>query len=117
MNKTVIDEYIEKYPVDIQERLFKVREAILKAIPNAKEKISWQMPTFYLEKNIMHFAAFKNHLGVYPGASAIIHFADKLKNYKTSKGAIQFQYREEVPYLLIEEITRWCYENNKRHGL
>lgn len=112
----VIDEYIASYPPQIQPLLFKVKEAIRKGVPAAKEKISWRMPTFYITKNIMHFAGFKNHVGLYPGSSAIIHFQDKLKDYKTSKGAIQFPYTKEIPYDLITEITLWCYETNNHHG-
>ena len=78
------------------------------------EKISWQMPTFWKERNIIHFAAQKNHLGIYPGEKAMEHFTPQLAGYKTSKGAVQFPYKafgkQELD--LIEEIAAWCGKNN-----
>ena len=70
------------------------------------------MPTFWKGCNIIHFAAAKNHIGIYPGAEAIVAFADRLKDYKTSKGAIQLPGGKELPLELIAEIARWCYVNN-----
>lgn len=104
---TVIDEYIAKYNGEIKERLILIRDTIKSAAPEASEKISWAMPTFYFKGNLVHFAASKNHIGLYPGSDAIIAFADRLKDYKTSKGAIQFQNCEPVPYGLIRDITAY----------
>jgi len=73
------------------------------------------MPTYWKKKNIIHFAAFKNHIGIYPGDKAMEHFADKLKGYKTSKGAWQIPYNKPLPLDLITEIARWCYENGTHH--
>ena len=110
-----IDEYIEKQPENIRILLNQVRNTISAILPDAVERISWSMPTYWDKHNIIHFAAFKNHLGIYPGDKAILYFAEKLKDYKTSKGAIQFQYNEPIPLDLIGEITKWCYETGNHH--
>jgi len=110
-----IDAYIALQPEHVQPLLSKVRETIRAVLPDAEERISWRMPTFWEKHNIIHFAAFKNHLGLYPGDKAVEHFTDQLNDYKTSKGAIQFQYDEPIPYDLIAEITRWCYETGHHH--
>lgn len=84
-----------------------VREAIRKAAPNAKEKIAWQMPTFWQSENLIHFAAFKSRIGIYPGAEAVELFAERLAEYKTTKGAIQLPMSKPIPYALITEIVVW----------
>lgn len=66
------------------------------------------MPTFRCDRNLIHFAAFKNHIGVYPGTEAIEHFADRLADFKTSKGTIQFPHNMPLPLELIAEIAAWC---------
>jgi len=105
-----VDEYIATLPEHIREDVQTVRLMIRMAIPDAMEKMSWDMPTFWEGRNLIHFAAHKNHLGIYPGAEAITHFAARLTKLKTSKGAIQFPYKElvskHVP--LITEIAAWC---------
>lgn len=105
-----IDEYIANQPIMRQVLLLNVRLAIRQALPEAKEKISWQMPTFWQGRNLIHFAAQKNHLGIYPGAEAMIHFESRLTEYKTSKGAIQFPYKSfgAEQMKLISEIAAWC---------
>ncbi len=110
-----IDEYILIFPEDIRIHLLKVREVLKNTLPDAKEKISWNMPTYWDKHNIIHFAAYKNHIGLYPGEEAIIYFAERLKDYKTSKGAIQFQYDEPIPLELISDIAKWCYETGNHH--
>jgi uncharacterized protein YdhG (YjbR/CyaY superfamily) len=104
---TSVDEYIAEQPAEIQPILIKVRETIRAAAPDATEKISWQMPTFWQGENLIHFSAQKNHLGIYPGALERIPFADKFSEYKTSKGAIQFPYNKPIDYELIADITKW----------
>lgn len=101
------DEYISKYSQETQEILKKVRKTIQEAAPEATKKISYGMPTSYLNKNLVHFAANKKHLGFYPTLSGIEEFKDKLKNYKTAKGAIQFQYKEPISYEIIKEIVKF----------
>jgi uncharacterized protein YdhG (YjbR/CyaY superfamily) len=102
-----IDDYICEQPEEVQPLLCKIRETIHNAAPNAIEKISWQMPTFWQGENLIHFAAAKNHIGIYPGGEAVGVFAERLTNYKTSKGAIQFPLHKPIDYTLIADITRW----------
>lgn len=111
-----VDEYIAAQPEKVQPFLNQVRETIRKVLPNAEERISWGMPTYWEKKNIMHFAAHKNHMGLYPGVIAMEHFANRLTEYKTSKGAVQFPYNKPIPLDLIAEITQWCYETENHHG-
>ena len=102
-----IDEYISAQSEDVRIILDKVRETIRAAAPDATEKISWQMPTYWQGENLIHFCAHKNHLGIHPGAIDNIPFKDRLSAYKTSKGAIQFPYNKPIDYELIADITRW----------
>jgi len=89
MSKTeTIDEYIQQFPEDIQVVLLKLRQMIKEAAPEATEKISWDMPTFLLHGNLIHFACFKHHIGLYPGADAIVSFKDRISEYKNSKGTV-----------------------------
>lgn len=100
-----IEEYINSFPVDIQEKLTTLRNMIKEVVPNADETISYGMPTFKLKTNLVHFAAFKNHIGFYPTPSAIMAFKEKLISFKTSKGAIQFPINDPLPLELIKEIV------------
>ena len=108
--RSEIDKYIAGQPMAIQIPLLNVRLAIKQALPDAEERISWQMPTFWKKRNIIHFAAQKKHLGIYPGVDAIQHFAPRLTEYRTSKGTVQFPYNslgaEQIK--LIAEIAVWC---------
>ena len=104
-----IDEYILKQDEGVQPRLNAIRDTIHAVIPDAVEKISYQMPTYWKGRNIIHFAAFKNHIGLYPGGEAPSVFADRLKGYKTSKGTIQFPMNKDLPLDLIADIAVWCY--------
>jgi uncharacterized protein YdhG (YjbR/CyaY superfamily) len=102
-----VDDYIHSFPVLVQKLLHKVRDVIHSAAPDAQEKMSYGIPTFTLKgKNLVHFAAYKKHIGFYPGPQAIIDFSDQLTAYKTSKGAIQFPLDKPIPYDLISEITQ-----------
>lgn len=104
-----IDEYIVSQDEVVQSRLNLIRDTIRSAIPEATEKINYQMPTYWKGRNIIHFAAAKNHIGIYPGGEATTFFAEKLKDYKTSKGTIQIHHDQELPLELIKEIALWCY--------
>jgi uncharacterized protein YdhG (YjbR/CyaY superfamily) len=108
-----IDEYIAAQPESVQPLLNKVRDTIRAVLPEAQECISWSMPTYWNKHNIIHFAAFKKHIGLYPGAKAIETFSEHLKEYKSSKGAVQFPYDKPLPLPLISEIARWCYETKE----
>lgn len=107
-------EYILSQPDTIQPVLVKVYSCIKDAIPDTEERISWAMPTFWKGRNILHFAAAKNHIGIYPGPDAIEAYAEKLRLFKTSKGAIQVPLDKPIPIELISEIARWSYEHNKK---
>jgi uncharacterized protein YdhG (YjbR/CyaY superfamily) len=109
-----IDEYIAAQPEDVQPYLNQVRAALKTALPGAQERISWSMPTYWQEHNLIHFAAGKNHLGLYPGPAAVAEFAEALSGYKTSKGAIRIPYGEPMPLELIVRIARWCAETGNR---
>ncbi len=106
-----IDEYIAAQPREVRPLLQSVRETIRAAAPGAAEKISWQMPTFWQGENLVHFAAFKKHIGLYPGGKAVGAFAQRLEGYKTSKGAIQFPLDRPIDHALIADIVRWRLEN------
>ncbi len=107
-----IDEYIAQFPIDVQEILEKLRQTIRESAPDAEEAISYQMPTFKLRGNLVHFAAYKKHIGFYPTPSAIEQYKDELSGYKTSKGAIQFPINEPVPYALVGAITKFRAQQN-----
>ena len=102
-----IDEYIAEQSAEVQKILKKVRKTIQKAAPNAIEKISWRMPTFWQGENLIHFAAFKNHIGLFPGEVNRIPFKQRLKGYVTTKGSIHFPLDKPVDYDLIADITRF----------
>ena len=103
-----IDAYILEQPEDIQKYLYQMHGILQAALPDAQERISWSMPTYWNQHNIVHFAGFKKHIGFYPGPQAIEMFEERLKEYKTSKGAIQFPYNKPLPAELITEIAKWC---------
>ncbi len=107
-----MDEYIIQFPPEVQEKLQKLRNVINESAPDAVEKMSWQMPTFDLHGNLVHFAAYKKHIGFYPGASGIAAFTPKLIEYKGSKGAVQFPIENELPYDLIREIVKFRVAEN-----
>lgn len=108
-----VDEYIAQFPGEIQAIMQSIRKTIREAAPQAAEKISWQMPTFYLHGNLVHFAGHKNHLGFYPGDSGVAHFLEELKDFKTSKGAIQFPYNKPLPLELISRIVKFRVQENE----
>ena len=101
-----IDEYIATFPEDIQKILQEMRSTIKAAVPDAKEKISYQMPTFDLKGNLVHFAAFKSHIGFYPTPSGTEAFKDELARYQAGKGSIQFPIDEPMPLELITKIVK-----------
>jgi len=108
-----IDEYIEAFPENIQKILEKMRNTIRKAAPEAVEAISYQMPTFELnDKNLVFFAAFKNHMGFYPIPSGIEAFKEELSPYKQGKGSIQFPLDKPIPYELVEKIVKYRVKEN-----
>jgi len=107
-----IDEYIAGFPKDVQAILEKVRTTIRKAAPDAGETISYQMPTFTLKGNLVHFAAHKNHIGFYPTPSGIEKFKDEISVYEWAKGSVQFPLEEPIPYDLISKIVEFRVKEN-----
>jgi uncharacterized protein YdhG (YjbR/CyaY superfamily) len=107
---TTIDEYIAEQVTEVQPLLRAVRDTIRTAAPEATEKISYRMPTFWQGENLIHFAVFKEHIGIYPGGEAVGVFAERLTGYKTSKGTIQFPLSKPIDHELISDITRWRVE-------
>ncbi len=109
-----IDEYIAAQDEGVQPRLNEIRAILRKALPEAEECISWSMPTYKKGRNIIHFAASKKHIGVYPGGEATEEFAEELKGIDTSKGTIRIPYDRDLPEDLLVRIARWCYEKYKK---
>ncbi|BFT69207.1 iron chaperone [Paenibacillus sp. P36] len=109
---TSIDEYISAFSPEIQEILQKLREVIKESAPDAKEKISYAMPTFEQHGNLVHFAAFKNHIGFYPAPDGIIQFQDEVAEYHASKGTLQFPLGKPIPYELISRIVKYRVARN-----
>jgi uncharacterized protein YdhG (YjbR/CyaY superfamily) len=109
-----IDEYIMQFSPEVQEILKMLRKVIKESAPNATEKISYQMPTFFLHKNLVHFAACKNHIGFYPTPSGIKAFKEELSGYKGSKGSIQFPLNKPIPYELISKIVKYRVAENMK---
>ena len=111
---TTIDEYIKTFPESVQKVLEKVRQTIKEAAPDAVEAISYRMPTFNLKvKNLVHFAAFKNHIGFYPIPSGIEAFKEEISIYKHGKGSVQFPLDQRIPYELISRIVAYRVKENK----
>lgn len=109
---TTIDEYIAGFAPHIQSILQHIRATIRAAAPDAQETISYQMPTFMLHGNLVHFAAFKQHIGFYPTPSGTAHFEAALARYKSGKGSVQFPLDEPIPYDLIAAIVKFRVEQN-----
>jgi uncharacterized protein YdhG (YjbR/CyaY superfamily) len=109
-----IDEYLESFPSSTQSKLKQLRSLIKRIAPGAQEKISYQMPTFYLNGNLVHFAAHANHIGFYPTPSGIENFKKELSRYKNSKGAVQFPLDEPLPVRIIERIVKFRVRENSK---
>ena len=110
-----IDEYIAAFPQNVQDILNEVREAIRDSAPDAQETIAYGIPTFKLNGNLVHFGAFKNHIGFYPGeASAVEAFKEHLSNYKQGKGSIQFPLDKPLPLQLVKKMVEFRVQENLR---
>lgn len=112
--RDVIEEYISGYPTQVQEILRAIRSLIREIVPEAQEKISYQMPTFVLHGNLVHFAAFTNHIGFYPTPTGIEEFKKDLSVYKQGKGSVQFPLDQPIPYDLIRRIVEYRVQENIR---
>ncbi len=102
-----IDAYIARYPGDIQTILQKIRTIIRDAAPDATEAMKYQIPTFVLGENLVHFAGFAKHIGFYPTPSGIAQFQDELAKYPSAKGSVQFPLDQPIPYALIKKIVKY----------
>jgi len=109
---TTIPEYIARFPEHVRGILEELRRVIRESAPDAEEAISWGMPTFRLHGNLVHFAAYKHHIGLYPGSSAIDAFSTELPLYKHSKGAVQFPIDKPIPFDLVRKIVRYRVKEN-----
>lgn len=107
-----IDEYIATFPKEIQKILKQLRATIHSAAPDAEEKISYQMPTFFLKGNLVHFAAYKNHIGFYPTPGGIRAFQKELSVYQGAKGSVQFPINKPLPLKLIRKIVKFRVAQN-----
>ena len=107
-----VNSYIAGFPKKIQAILEQIRSTIQQAAPEAKEAIKYGMPTFVLNGNLVHFAAFKNHIGFYPAPTGIDAFIDELSGYRTGKGTIQFPMDKPVPLDLISKVVKFRMEEN-----
>ncbi|MBN1410823.1 MAG: DUF1801 domain-containing protein [Spirochaetales bacterium] len=108
-----IDEYIKSFPKEVQKILQQIRATIKKAAPDAEEAIKYRMPTFVLNGNLVHFAAFKNHIGFYPIPSGITAFKNELSAYKQGKGSVQFPLDKPMPLALISKIVKFRVKENR----
>lgn len=108
-----IDEYIAGFSPEVQTILNNIRAIVKELVPEATEKISYQMPTYYLNGNLVHFAAFKRHIGFYPTPSGIEAFQEELSKYKGAKGSVQFPLDQPIPYDLIRRIVQYRLEESR----
>lgn len=111
-----MDEYIAGFPKDVQEILEKIRMTIRKAAPDAEEIIKYQIPTFTLKGNLVHFGAFKKHIGFYPAPSGIEEFNEELSVYEGAKGSIKFPLDKPIPFALISKIVKFRVKENLGRG-
>ena len=107
-----MDEYIAGFPNDVQEFLEKIRMTIRKAAPDAEETINYQIPTFTLKGNLVHFAAYKKHIGFYPTPTGIEKFKNELSVYEGAKGSVKFPLDRPIPFDLISKIVKFRVKEN-----
>ncbi len=107
-----MDEYIASFPKNVQVILRNLRRVIRKSAPGAEEAISYGIPTFRLNGNLVHFAAYKNHIGFYPTSSAIVAFKKELSPYKQAKGTVQFPLDKPMPFDLVRKMVRYRVKEN-----
>jgi uncharacterized protein YdhG (YjbR/CyaY superfamily) len=111
-----VDEYLAQQPEDIRPELEQMRDILRRALPDAEERISWSMPTLWQGHNLIHFAAAKHHIGLYPGDAAVRHFKDELDGrYVSSKGSIRIPYGA-IDADLVTRIALWCLEEERQTG-
>ncbi len=111
---TTVDDYLKNQPPAVRRRLKEIRTIVREAAPDANEKISYRMPAFFLHGFIVYFAAFKKHIGFYPGASGIASFRDEIRGFKSAKGSVQFPHDRPLPVELIRKIVKYRVSENLR---
>lgn len=111
---STVDEYISLQDEKVRSKLEEVRRILRDVLPECEETISWSMPTYRRGRNIIHFAASQNHIGIYPGGEATEVFAEELSGYDVSKGTIRIPYDDELPEELLRKIAGWCFEKYKK---
>jgi uncharacterized protein YdhG (YjbR/CyaY superfamily) len=107
-----IDEYIDAFPKDVADKLLAIRKTIKEVAPIAAEAIKYSIPTFTLSGNLVHFAAYENHIGFYPAPSGIEKFKKELSEYKMAKGSVQFPLDKPLPLSLIKKIVEFRVKEN-----
>ena len=112
MPAKTIDEYSGTFPPEVQKILQEMRTVIRSAAPQAQEKISYGIPTFFLEGNLVHFAGYKKHIGFYPAPSGITAFSEQLSVYESAKGSVKFPLDKPMPWDLVREITAFRVKEN-----
>jgi len=112
-----IDAYIAGFPEDIQKRLESMRATIKKAAPEAEEDIKYAIPTFTLNGNLVHFAAFKNHIGFYPAPTGIEAFKKETAPYEAGKGSLQFPLDKPLPLALVSKIVKYRVTENLKKAV
>lgn len=108
-----IDDYIAQFPAEVQAKLQQLRQTIQAAAPEASEKISYQMPTFYFDGNLVHFAAYKTHIGFYPTPSGMRQLTPELERYRSGKATLRFPLNEPLPLDLITKVVQFRVEQNR----
>ncbi len=112
-----VDEFIAGFPTEVQQILQKLRETIQQTAPDAEESINYGIPTFKLEGNLVHFAAYKNHIGFYPGPSGLQAFQEELAGFKGAKGSVQFPLNKPLPWDTIMKLVKFRVEENRTKAL
>ena len=108
-----VDQYIAAFPADVKKRMQQLRKTIKAAAPKADEVISYQMPGYKYLGMLVYFAAYKNHIGFYPGAGGVLEFYKKLSSFKSAKGSVQFPHDRPIPYDIIGKIVRFRVKQNE----
>jgi len=108
-----VDQYIAAFPADVKKRMQQLRKTIKAAAPKADEMISYQMPGYKYFGMLVYFAAYKNHIGFYPGAGGVLEFYKKLSSFKSAKGSVQFPHDRPIPYDVISKIVKFRVKQNE----
>ena len=108
-----VDQYIAAFPADVKKRIQQLRKTIKAAAPKADELISYQMPGYKYFGMLVYFAAYKNHIGFYPGAGGVLEFYKKLSSFKSAKGSVQFPHDRPIPYDVISKIVKFRVKQNE----